>query len=193
VIKMGNEKKRKPYSLRTKYESGLRFNNFVIIKQSETIITKCGRKYTAWECKCDCGNIFIGRTKEIKKGKKSCGCLSKNNQFKKTDSDLAIRNIKYNHYRYSAKSRNLDWNLDKEQFYKLIYGDCHYCGHPPMNEVNKNNHMMLVNGVDRVNSKGGYNKENVVSCCRICNFAKGSLSCDEFEEWIKRLVKFKNK
>jgi hypothetical protein len=178
-------------TIRTKYESGLRFNNFVIIKQVETIVTECGRKYTAWECKCDCGNIFIGRTKEIKKGKKSCGCLSKSNLFKQIESDIAICNIKYNNYRYSAKLRNLDWKLDKDEFYKLIYGNCHYCGEPPSTEVKRKKHSMFVSGIDRIDSNCGYNLLNVVSCCKICNFAKGSMSYEEFQLWIQRLIKNK--
>lgn len=40
-----------------------------------------------------------------------------------------------------------------------------------------------LNGIDRMDSMGGYEKNNTVSCCKNCNFIKGSLDPETF---IKR-------
>ena len=53
--------------------TGRRYGKLVAIKRAEKIH---GR--TAWECKCDCGNMHIVTTKQLKAGKcKSCGCLKR--------------------------------------------------------------------------------------------------------------------
>ncbi len=43
------------------------------------------------------------------------------------------------------------------------------------------------NGVDRIDSKKGYEETNVVPCCKMCNFAKKELKYEEFMVWINRL------
>jgi hypothetical protein len=50
---------------------------------------------------------------------------------------------------------------------------------------------MYLNGIDRIDSKLGYVEGNVVSCCKICNSAKGDLTLAEFENWINKMIKFK--
>lgn len=51
--------------------TGQRFGKLVAIKR---VSNTNGR--TAWECRCDCGNIHIVSTRLLKEGKcKSCGCL----------------------------------------------------------------------------------------------------------------------
>lgn len=50
---------------------GQRFGSLVVLERAEN---RNGR--TAWKCQCDCGNIHIVKTKDLKDGKcKSCGCL----------------------------------------------------------------------------------------------------------------------
>jgi len=180
-------KERKPYSPRIKYNIGMRFHNFIIDKRVKSILSRTGRSYTAWKCRCDCGNEFIGTTKEIQKGKKSCGCLSKSNRFKKIPHEIVMTNIRFGHYKNGAKRRNLEWGLTIKQFTNLIKNNCHYCGVKPSLKLKRRKNVLLINGVDRVNSKIGYITTNVVSCCSTCNFAKGSLTELEFKEWIKRV------
>lgn len=185
-------KLRKPYPPRIKYDIGMRFHNFVIIDRVESIISHGGRSYTAWKCKCDCGKEFIGRTKEIQKGcRKSCGCLSKSSYYKVVSDEQYFTNVKLNHYRNSAKRRNHEWKLDNKYFFNLITGNCYYCGSKPSLENKRKTHFILLNGIDRIDSNKGYIADNVVSCCKFCNFAKGNSSSEEFENWIKRLIKYR--
>lgn len=102
---------------RIKYESGLRFNNFIILKKTTPKIAASGKSYSSWLCKCDCGIEFIETTKAIQKGKKSCGCLSKANRFKKVSNEDFFKTVKFHHYNNSAKRRNLIFDLDIDYFF----------------------------------------------------------------------------
>lgn len=188
-----NQKIRKPYPKRIIYENGLRFNNFIILDSAPPTISKTGVSYTSWKCKCDCGIEFITTTKQIQKGKKSCGCLSVSNRFKKVNDEEFFKNLKYGHYITSAKNRDLIFDLDIDYFYSLLIGNCKYCGSSPsLNKIYKK-HSMFLNGIDRVDNQLGYVIGNVVTCCKICNSAKSNLTLIDFEKWIDNLVKFKTK
>lgn len=43
-------------------------------------------------------------------------------------------------------------------------------------------------GIDRVDNTRGYDPDNVVPCCRVCNRAKDVRTKDEFLSWAKRVV-----
>lgn len=55
---------------------GERFGKLIVLKESAT---KQNNKVT-WECQCDCGNLTLATTKNLRNGiKQSCGCLKKKN------------------------------------------------------------------------------------------------------------------
>ena len=166
----------------------MRFHSFVIESPAPTIKTKTGRTYTAWNCICDCGTKFITTTKQVQKGvRKSCGCRRDMNKYKALPTDVAIqRHYKYR-YTSSAKRRNIHWNLSVEEFNNFIKMNCHYCGVSPNLEVKTRFHKMKVNGIDRKNSSIGYEVNNCVPCCEICNRAKNDLTYDEFLGYINRI------
>lgn len=176
--------------MKNKYKENDRFNNFVLINEVEPTVTKNGYKYKKWLCKCDCGVEFETTTKQIKKGRKSCGCLSVSNRFKSVTDEEFFKTVKLNHYKTSAKRRNLEFNLEDEYFLSLITSNCGYCGSPPSLENNYKNHKIFLNGIDRVDNNLGYVNNNVISCCHICNKAKGELSLQEFKNWINNLINF---
>ena len=51
-----------------------------------------------------------------------------------------------------------------------------------------NNHFFLYNGIDRKNNNMGYTYTNSVSCCKLCNQAKNSLSIKEFYDHIQLIL-----
>jgi hypothetical protein len=57
------------------YKSGQKFHNLELLNRTDSVISKTGRVYTAWICKCDCGKEITVTVKSLGKGKKSCGCL----------------------------------------------------------------------------------------------------------------------
>ena len=67
-----------------------------------------------------------------------------------------------------------------EQSIELCMQDCHYCGDEISDET--------INGIDRVDSGYGYIKRNCVSCCRFCNFSKGTADKDDFINRIKHVA-----
>jgi hypothetical protein len=81
--------------------------------------------------------------------------------------------------RWGAKSRNLVWELEPDDVFKLIQQPCTYCGQVVQFPDTHN-------GIDRINSELGYTTENTCSCCTTCNFAKGTLSVEAFKNWIKQ-------
>ena len=83
-------------------------------------------------------------------------------------------------YRTSAKKRGHIFSLTKEEFWKLIKGECFYCG----KSSNKRN------GIDRKDNNIGYVIENCVTACRKCNIMKGQMT---YEEFIERCIKIANK
>lgn len=100
------------------------------------------------------------------------------------------------------KSGYNDGNLKIEEFYFLSQQPCYYCNALPNNIFNhaktdkkstqkaKNCGDFIYNGLDRMNPNQGHDKNNVVSCCKYCNFAKSNMSLLEFQTWINRIKKY---
>lgn len=147
-----------------------------------TVIELTSQKYNrgwCWRCQCDCGNERIVPAGRLRKTR-SCGCTK---FYRQLPSGEAARNKILTAYQSGARKRGYDWNLSVDEFTDLTSQDCHYCGYPP--DYGKNT--FRYNGLDRLDNNKGYNLDNVVPCCWICNKAKGSLSYDEFRKWIFRV------
>jgi hypothetical protein len=86
-------------------------------------------------------------------------------------------------YRRSAVDRGLAWGLADDLFESLIGSPCFYCGVPP--SESKNGH----NGIDRIDSKAGYDPDNVVACCTRCNAMKMGLTREAFIEHAIRIAR----
>ena len=84
--------------------------------------------------------------------------------------------VKVQQYKSNAKRRGLQFLLTRDEFMAFWKKACYYCGAD-----------MKTVGLDRVDPKIGYLKENLVSCCRLCNRAKSDLSQAAFLE-LCRLV-----
>lgn len=73
----------------------------------------------------------------------------------------------------SARHRNIDMSLTRDEVDAMGIQPCHYCGEDPIELGTRF-------GVDRVDNEKGYTTENCVSCCTFCNYAKRNLSVDDF-------------
>jgi hypothetical protein len=85
----------------------------------------------------------------------------------------------YKSYKLSSETRHISFQLDNETFNKMITMPCYYC------KLFHNG----CNGIDRLNSNGPYNNENVVPCCKTCNSMKNDLSLDYFKFKIQNIYK----
>ena len=88
--------------------------------------------------------------------------------------------------------------VDFDTFSVLSKSPCKYCGleyskeiEDRLNESKKqkrlSDHILKCNGIDRKDSEKGYTKDNSVPCCKYCNFAKHTMSEDDFYNWIKKV------
>lgn len=139
-----------------------------------------------WRCKCDCGKEAVVDAKSLRRGNtKSCGCIHK------LEKGKASENYWYRAYLEAAKKRNLKWEITKEQFLKIIKQNCSYCGQSPeLREVGNLNGGVIMNGLDRIDSKRDYSIDNITACCKKCNQFKWDFSIEEFKEHIKKVASF---
>lgn len=150
-----------------------------------------------FKCKCFCGVIFSVRSENIKNSTtKSCGCLTSKlmSSSKLLPNNKGAINKFYNNYKQTASRRRLNFNLSLDEFIFIINDSCYYCGiEPSLRKFmgsNKKYKSLKCNGIDRIDNNIGYELNNCVSCCSFCNRAKSDNSLQEFQEWIKRLIKF---
>lgn len=158
-----------------------------------TALKATGQKahgYYIWLCQCECGKqVEITSQRLLKGNKQNCGC-SPLPPGRPARYGSPILNTLFHGYKNAAKERNIEWELDREDFYKMVLGSCTYCGREPF-QVYKlqqaKEKEVIRSGIDRIDSSKGYIQENCVSCCKTCNIAKAGMTQKEFKEWIKRV------
>ena len=142
------------------------------------------------DCLCRCGNVTQVSLSRLGSGKaKSCGCLSRavmeSNISKYEAGFRAVLRV----YKYSAKERCFDFSLSRETFEKLTTSNCVYCGTTPCQFQTRFSDFKY-NGIDRVDNTLGYTEDNCVTCCKICNRMKDTLTVEDFKEHIKTILNF---
>lgn len=88
---------------------------------------------------------------------------------------------RYNIYKKGAKKRKLVFSLTLKEFEEITSKKCYYC-----NEFSLNKNY---SGIDRIDSKKGYEKDNVIPCCEICNKMKMDLNYFDFINKINQIAK----
>lgn len=114
---------------------------------------------------------------------------------KKTDQERVVAYILCQ-TRRDAKKRGLAFSLTHEEVHQLVTAPCTYCGrmdwrctYPGGKRASKQV-CHAANGIDRLDSNGAYEVGNCVSCCAICNYAKGSMTLEEFHKWLFAVIAF---
>lgn len=169
---------------------GQRFGRLLVLKSTNKRTTDGS---VIWKCKCDCGSeVLVPAKSLVSEHTKSCGCLQKERAFEQRvlPEGKAAFNAVLRMYKRHAKERNLSWELTEEQALELFTSSCHYCGAPPSNHrkpVSANGGFRY-NGIDRIDSNKPYILENVVSCCKYCNRAKGKMKYEDFLVLANRIA-----
>jgi hypothetical protein len=154
-----------------------------------SVISEAGRnqkRSAIWLCQCDCGKQVTRIGSTLLAGKSSsCGCRwhSPESRAKIAQSQIrpgSLMRREYRHYRDGAIARGHQWGLSESQFKDLVQMSCRYCGTEPSIERNTKYEQDLFNGIDRVDNTKGYEMDNCVPCCKICNYMKRALSVEEF-------------
>jgi hypothetical protein len=182
---------------------GQKFYDLIVLDDTiEFKIEPSGRKKRSVLCKCICGKtklIPLGNLydkRETAKAK-SCGCTKKFvngiNAQSRRKPESVYRYI-YEQYQSSAKTRNINFSLTKEEYVEIVKKDCHYCGDPaPIKQPNRGKEKYVgvpvpYNGIDRIDSNKGYEKENCVPCCTKCNYMKSDMNVSLFTEHILKIA-----
>jgi hypothetical protein len=154
---------------------GKRFGRLLVISR-----TKSKKNRTRWVCQCDCGRTRIATGKYLRQGKtQSCGCI-KREQLSLPPSE-ASRNHLMGLYMAGAERRSLVFKITLEDFIRLTSGNCYYCRMIPSSwHRTTATTGYLYNGIDRRDNSRGYELDNCVSCCTICNRMKMALGEKEF-------------
>lgn len=169
-----------------------RFGRLLVLRKTD--VRRSGA--ICWECQCDCGKIVLVTTNRLKQGTQSCRCLSKEISSKNNSKPFGVAefNKLLSGYQNSAHDRNIVWALVENDFKSLISDKCFYCGIEPSNTVKtrKRKSNLTYNGIDRVDNNKGYEITNVVTSCKICNYAKRKMSKEEFLSWTDRVYNFQH-
>lgn len=82
----------------------------------------------------------------------------------------------YQNYQLTAKSKNIELTITREQAEILFGSPCFYCGCKP------------AGGIDRVDNGIGYTASNVVPCCWECNAIKKNHSLPHMINHLGRIL-----
>jgi hypothetical protein len=165
---------------------GRRFGKLLVVEKSERPMELKDRS-AYWLCKCDCGGEkVISAHSLVRNLTNSCGCLAL-----KPNSESGF-NCLYSSYLSCAKDRNIIFELDKDIFRLIVNMDCFYCGEQPSSIKKAVGGDYIYNGIDRVDSSLGYTTNNIVPCCKFCNYAKRINSQEYFIDKITQIYNHLN-
>ena len=151
-----------------------------------------------WKCLCDCGKFHVTSANRLRRGSvKSCGCL----KFSKYELGESGLKILYSTYKSNAKKNNRQFNLTLEEFRNITLKECFYCGAKPGcishnstgSDRARDYTSYRYNGIDRIVPTKDYGLDNIVPCCKWCNYAKGNKSVEEFKGHILNIYYYMNK
>jgi len=174
--------------------TGQRFGKLVVKKQLEK---RGNRGQIRWECICDCGNKHITSGESIRSGKsKSCGCNRLTPPNKEKDREIAIwKQLYKSTIEKRSKKKGYKSDISFKYFKEISLQKCFYCGLEPSNFATDRNSvgkktsdtLIKYNGIDRIDSRNGYKRDNSVACCKFCNTAKNTMTQIEFYQFINRV------
>ncbi len=177
--------------------AGMRFGKWLVIKQAPR---DAGSPHTKalWLCRCDCGTekTVVGGSlrSEISR---SCGCAPRSGTSAGSrgdgkgnwiSPDEAAKRQAVRSFVNGAIKRGFSWTLSDQEALAVMLGACFYCGAAPHKMHGTLIAKMLRNGIDRKDSKKGYEPDNVVTCCFLCNRMKMQMSDIEFLAHCKKIV-----
>ncbi len=171
--------------------TGKRFRRLLVLKRIG-LKPNTKRHSPLYECRCDCGSVIDVTSNSLLQGSRvSCGCARNKTSIKQRGQRKA-----YTNYRKQAAIRKLSFDISLKKFIELSQQPCAYCGDLRTNSAKFERVIgggeYKYNGLDRLDSTKGYSIDNVVPCCKICNFAKSTTGHQEFLSWVKKVFNYTN-
>lgn len=172
---------------------GKRYGHLTVVKYIG-FLQKENYRASMYLVRCDCGKEIEMRTQAFHTGiNTTCGCRS----WGRRDRGDTSFELCYNEYKKRSKKLGRCFEITKEDFRILTKQNCYYCGTEPQGEFNANSCAVktlkcpyptyIYNGLDRIDSSKGYTLDNVVSCCKTCNWMKSDMSQQEFIDQCNRI------
>ena len=152
-----------------------------------------------WMCRCDCGKEHAVRQTGFHNGTTgSCGCARTEAVRKALSLPVGEGSIRraITALKQSAKRRRIIVELSDTEIRALFSLPCHYCGVSGSNSLKtyhigpraaelREQSVVRMNGIDRLDSDLGYAAGNVVSCCKHCNISKRERHVKDFAKWVR--------
>lgn len=161
-------------------------------------VRRNGQSENLWECIDSDGKIYYKRARDLIKAPIK-GKLTNEELIARNEHQMGIRNRYFAEYEGNSKKRQIEFNMTFDEFNSLIVSDCSYCGNEPQyNErwtriEHKKQPKLFLNGIDRIDSKKGYSRDNTVPCCAKCNLMKNIMSSEEFLSHVHKISSFNKK
>lgn len=87
--------------------------------------------------------------------------------------------------KWRAKNRGLSWTISFEEFKSLISTVCYYCS----SDLSKS----IGTSLDRINNSKGYDIDNILPCCSICNRGRNKFfTVAEWKIMVNALLAYRN-
>lgn len=175
------------------------------VKTGKELNTNSKSRTSYWLCQCICGNISWKNSSHLKNGSstrcKNCGNKSylKDGKFQIINSvvkykvEQTLNNIPNRIHRGNKKELTFNLSLDfMNDLFEKQGRKCALSGLSlePDLSLTMNKQFM---SIDRIDSNGGYEEDNVQWVDKRINMMKGSLSNEEFIELCTHVAKFNNK
>lgn len=155
---------------------------------------KTSRGQYIWKCKCDCGNQKNIRGYHLKgKRIRSCGCLKRETVNIKWSGFGKIARWVWNKYRIGAIRRDIRFDLTSEDMWNIAVSQdlkCALTNEPLIFVSNQTLQSNSNASLDRIDSSDGYVKGNVQWVTKNVNFAKQSMSQEEFIQMCKAVAAY---
>ena len=162
--------------------TGKHYGDLVVLK---SVRTDHPKHIWQWLCECKCGRKEVVLSQSLCNGKSSCEICGRERTRQATTKPGfgALWSRVMRQYRRNSLKRGQEFSLSDEEMRELFGGNCFYCNMPPRPDV----YGLVRNGIDRKDDNKGYTRDNVVSCCSICNIMKAAHSVESFLAQVKRI------
>jgi hypothetical protein len=148
------------------------------------------------------GLVFYGYRRKSRGGVYACPkkVLDKDKEHRASMNDPAYQalakfraatkvNTRSKFKRWYAKTRSqsarrgIEFSLTEDEAWELYGQNCFYCGKQPADNDSW--------GLDRMINTLGYHEDNVVPCCKTCNYCKGPLDTLDFLTAVSDIAFFR--
>ena len=190
---MDNQQPRLKYKNAQKYfiEKNVLYGNYLAIEEIEKYMPNKHCVCIEWKVK----HIIINKERIMRAARLIQIDKKYKEKLKSGNYQNGLIKYLYNRYKSGAFHRKHEFLLSLDEFKKLIFNNCYYCGCSP--KISSNNIIigrgniseppLYYNGIDRLDSLKDYSTDNCVSCCSTCNYMKHTLTVSEFIKHINKI------